>query len=79
MIVEAEIPVRLTQHARQRAAEMSVRTKQVKLALREPEVVYASKTPGYEVALRDNLAVPFRVERGVRIGITVLWRGQEER
>jgi hypothetical protein len=79
MMVSPEIPVRLTEHARQRAAEMSLRTKQVKLTLREPEVVYIGRTPGCEVALRDNLAVPFRVERGVRIGITVLWRGQEER
>jgi hypothetical protein len=79
--------VRLTHHARERAAEMDVRTRFVKRALADPESVYPSSYGGgQQVAVRGNLAIPFEerpdVDGGdepVRWAITVLWHGQTER
>jgi hypothetical protein len=68
---------RLTDHARARAAEMGVRTKEVKLCMREPELLYESG-PRYcgVVACRGRIAVPFVVRAdGTAVALTVLWHG----
>jgi len=78
------VKVRLTHHARVRAAEMDVRTRLVKDALLDPDTLYPSSYGGGQlVAQRGDLAVPFeeKIEDGevVRLAITVLWHGQTER
>ena len=78
--------VRLTYHARERAAEMGVRTRFVKRALADPDVLCPSGYGGgQQVAQRGDLAVPFEErpdpETGepVRWAITVLWHGETSR
>ena len=76
--------VRLTNHARERASEMDVRTRLVKQALLDPETVYPSfHGPDQFVAVRGELAVPYErltdEDGEVRRAITVLWHGQTER
>lgn len=79
--------VRLTDHARERAAQMGVRTRRVKDTLMMADIVYengpTSKYPGTWVAQLADLAVPFFETTDpdgepVRVAVTVLWRGTEE-
>lgn len=70
----------LTHHARARAAEMDIRTKEIKRSLREPELVYRSRTYGCMVAVAGLLAIPYTEGTdGTVVAITVLWRGADTR
>jgi hypothetical protein len=66
------IRVCLTDHARERCEQMKLRTKFVKLTLREPELIYP-RQDGTFFAKRENIVVPFGIVDGKRIAITVLW------
>jgi len=73
----------LTDHARERCAEMGIPTKQVKRAVTAPEADYPARqgSPGMRTAVRGRLAVGYRVgqEEGVAVVTTVLWNGLESR
>jgi len=75
--------VRLTDHARERAAEMRVPTKEVKRALREPEMTFDNKRAfpdASRIAIRGRLAVPYNIDAmGVLVAITVLWSNGNSR
>ncbi len=73
-----EMPVVLTNHARQRAAEMGVLTKRVKRVVREPELRYPRKSTKTMMAVADDLAIPYCVSDGRYVVITVLWRSHEQ-
>lgn len=73
-MMATDVRVRLSDHARERAAEMGIPTKLVKRALREPEMTYRSYVvEGAVCAKLDNLLVPYIEVDGVREAITVLW------
>ena len=68
---------RLTDHARERAEEMDIRTRRVKNAVRNPDLAYASKDRMVAV---DNDEPPIAVvylPGDPPVVVTVLWRTQE--
>lgn len=69
---------RLSEHARTRALQMGLKTKEVKRAFRDHEADYPSDTyPGCRIRVAGRLALPYDPATGVVI--TVLWRGLESR
>jgi hypothetical protein len=76
--------VTLTGHAVERAAQMEVDYQRLYALVSgavPSSVDYPSgrRYPGARVAVGDGLAVPYRIEDGVRVVITVLWDGMEAR
>lgn len=70
---------RLTEHARQRCAEMGVGTKRAKRVVRSPDVCYPGTHQGELVCYRDDdsIACAFVETDGRRVILTVLWKGVE--
>lgn len=85
MMVVDQTP-RLTEHARERCAEMGLTTKRAKRVVQNPDVVYPGRRgegadPDAYIALSDEdteIAVVFVPEEPPRI-ITVLWNGDFSR
>lgn len=70
--------VKLSDHARQRAAEMGVSTKRIKQLFRNPHLDYPSTNhPNCRVAVHGDLAIPYDPRTG--IVITVLWNQEVTR
>lgn len=76
--------VRLTEHARQRCAEMNLRTGVVKRIVRHHDVSWRTSQPQdgrYLMVAASNafphLAVVFAPDMSPPIVVTVLWRTQE--
>jgi hypothetical protein len=76
--------VSMTAHAIERANEMEVSYQRLSALVSgavPSSMDYPSgkRYPGARVAVGDGLAVPYRIESGVRVVITVLWDGKEAR
>jgi hypothetical protein len=62
------VVVGLTDHARERCAQMGISTKLVKRVLSDPDITYQPRT-GEWFARRDDIIVPFTLRRdGKRTG-----------
>jgi hypothetical protein len=69
----------LTDHARERAAEMGILTRRIKAVVRCPEIMRPRPLDGPDgwMAHGDGLSVPFRQVGDLRVVVTVLWNTPE--
>lgn len=69
--------LKLTEHCRQRAQEMGIKTRNIKNILNNCEIDAPSgRGDGYRIAVWENIAVPYTTDGRA---VTVLWRGEESR
>lgn len=83
-VMTCTLLVRLSNHARARAAERGIPTKEVKRCVREPDYEYGggpeSKNPGVKTAVRGDVVAAYTMVGDHAIVLSVMrdGRGREE-